>query len=341
MAATATTAAAGAWADDGKFTIAGLGTASGADGVLNTGILTPTVSPAWTVDALIGRRIKLDATWYAISDNDATTATITGPPGDATYTYLLGGPPIATDIVAVAHAMTIDGAATARIPPTAGTLASLDLAVAGGASPGLTVTGTVALVCTATIQGIENLDDSGVAAVLTITGSGETTLNERYTCAGTTTWSGTVTGGGPASTSGVVVNGALAALTVTGMSNADSGVYNDGTITGNVTGTSNAGTGVDNLGGTITGDVTGTCGSGWGVINDGGTIVADSITATSTSYIAFIDDGGTLTESTGAAGVNLTVRRLDGGQAIVLDGTTISDELNITYVSNQTTPLVI
>lgn len=98
MAATATsTATTENWADDPAWAISGVGTASGADGVLVSGVLTPTVSPAWTVSALVGRRIKLDATWYSISANTATTATITSPPADATYAYLLGGAPIAGD----------------------------------------------------------------------------------------------------------------------------------------------------------------------------------------------------------------------------------------------------
>ena len=321
MAATATTAAAGAWATDGVFTIAGLGTSSGIDGDLNTGVLTPGSGEAWTPGALVGRRMKLDAIWYAISANDATTATITGPPADATYTYLLGGVPIAGDIVSVAHAMTNDGAATARIPPTAGTLASLDLAAAGGASPGLVVTGTVALLAT-TITGLENLDDSGAAAMLTVTAtSANTTLNQGYICAGTSIFSGTVTGGGPA----------CAAV----------GVYVSGTMTSaTATGTSDSGFGVE-VAGTSTGDLVGTSNSDYGVAISAGNVMADNITAQSTSEIAFHDNNGTLTESTGAAGVNLSVRRLDGGQALELQATTISDELKITYVSNPTVPLVI
>jgi len=324
MAATAaTTAAAGAWATDGVFTFAGLGKAGGADGVLNTGVLTPTVSPVWAIDALIGRRIKLDAIWYDISDNDATTATITGPPGDATYTYLLGGVPIAGDAVSVKHAMTIDGAATARIPPTAGTFASLDLATAGGASPGLVVTGIVALAATV-IAGLENLDDSGVGAVLTVTAtSAETTVNQGYACAGTTVFTGTVTGGGPAAAGiGIDVTGALTATRVTGTSDSDIGV--------------------DANGGIITADIEGMSNSSFGVYSDVfSTIVADNITAQSTSEVAF-HALGTLTQGAGAAGVNISVHRLDGGQAMgFAAAATISDELKITYVSNQTTPLVI
>ena len=49
----------------------------------------------------------------------------------------------------------------------------------------------------------------------------------------------------------------------------------------------------------------------------------------------------TPTEGAGAAGVNLSVRRLDGGQAMQLETTTISDELKVTYESNTTRPLVV
>lgn len=362
MPATASTAGAGDWGANGKWAIAGIGTASGADGVLVSGVLTPTVSPAWTVGALIGRKMKLDGTLYAISDNDATTATITAPPGDATYAYVLEGAPLPTDIVQVKHAMTVDGAVRARLPES-GTFASLDLASAGGASPGLVVTGTVEIVCTATVLGIENLHDSGVAAVLTVTGSGETTLNESYLCEGTTIFTGTVTGGGPADTvGGVIVSGALTATKITGTSNSSYGVLISGSITGDVIGTSNSSEGVETTGaGTITGDVIGISTDGVGVDSDGvsitgdvtgrsvsapgvvntATIVADNITAQSTSERAFIDIGGTLTEGSGAAGVNLSVRRLDGGQAMQLEATTISDELKVTYISNSTTPLVV
>ena len=151
---------------------------------------------------------------------------------------------------------------------------------------------------------------------------------------------------------------------VTGTSDSDSGVYTDGdivgdvvgvsssaegvlcdgagTITGSVTGVSTTGIGVHNVG-TITGDITGTGNSGAGSLGvyNTGTLVADNIVAQATDAQAFWTGGGTLTEGAGAAGVNLIVRRLDGGQAVVLDGPTISDELNITYVSNSTTPLVI
>jgi len=224
------------------------------------------------------------------------------------------------DTVQIKHAMTVDGAAYAHFP-LSGTFASLDCASTGGASPSLTIIGTVEIVADI-VTGIENLHDSGVAAVLTVNGSGETTLNQGYVCAGTTEFTGTVTGGGPAlADRGIRVTGSLTATKVTGMSDTDMGVENAiGSITADVEGTSNSNSGVENS----------------------GTILADNITAKSTSGFAFYDYGGTLTEGAGAAGVNLTVRRLDGGQAVEFAaGTTISDELKITYVSNQTTPLVV
>jgi len=76
--------------------------------VLVGSTLTPTVSPTWTVSALVGRRIRLGASnWYSISANTATSATITSPPGNGTYAYLLGGAPIDSDIVVVAANNTV------------------------------------------------------------------------------------------------------------------------------------------------------------------------------------------------------------------------------------------
>ena len=124
MAATATSTGTANWSTDGTWAISGIGTASGAGGVLASGVLTPTVSPGWTIGALVGRRMKLAATWYDISANTATTATITSPPADATYAYLLGGAPLATDnvVIATGHSVADD---VARIPATSGVLLSL------------------------------------------------------------------------------------------------------------------------------------------------------------------------------------------------------------------------
>lgn len=64
----------------------------GASGAVTDGggakrIFTPTVSPAWVVDALIGESIKINGTDYVIEDNNATTVTITtGPAIGATVT---------------------------------------------------------------------------------------------------------------------------------------------------------------------------------------------------------------------------------------------------------------
>ena len=318
--------------------------------------------------------------------------------------------PVATDVVQIKHAMTVDGAAYARFPES-GTFASLDLAATGGASPGLVVTGTVEIAAT-TVTGIENLADSGASAVLTVTapGGASSTLNNGYICYEDTTFTGALTVYAPAGASHNILVDVLASLTavtisgtsqndfgvdnngtitgdvigvcmtardgvynntgstitgdVKGTSDSDSGVYNDGIITGDVSGVSdssqsvlndtngaitgdvigvsNTNIGVQNVG-TITGDITGTGNRGasaLGVYNTG-TIVADNITAQGTDAQAFWDIGGTLTEGVGAAGVNLTVRRLDGGQAIELRATTISDELKVTYESNGVTPLVV
>ena len=72
-----------------------------------------------------------------------------------------------------------------------------------------------------------------------------------------------------------------------------------------------------------------------------GTVITDSIDVASVNTVAFVATAGTLTESTGAAGVALTVQRMDGGQAVQIEGTTMSDELKITYVSNGVTPFVV
>jgi hypothetical protein len=57
------------------------------DGGGNKRIFTPTASPAWVVDALIGESMTINGVTYAIEDNDATTATLTtGPAIGATVT---------------------------------------------------------------------------------------------------------------------------------------------------------------------------------------------------------------------------------------------------------------
>jgi hypothetical protein len=59
--------------------------ASGSDGaVTSTRIFTPSVAPAWTIDALIGMAVRFesDLTYYIITDNDATTITVAGAPAD-------------------------------------------------------------------------------------------------------------------------------------------------------------------------------------------------------------------------------------------------------------------
>ena len=126
MAATVTSLGSANWSVPSTWKVEGLGTYTAADGVFDngTGILTPTVSPAWTVDALIGRYIDLDGTAYLVSDNDATTATLVAGPASDTYTYKVCGQPLATDIVVMATTYEVADD-VARIPATAGSLASL------------------------------------------------------------------------------------------------------------------------------------------------------------------------------------------------------------------------
>ena len=65
---------------------------SGISGAVSDGggakrVFTPTVSPAWVVDALIGESMTINGSTYAIEDNDATTVTLTtGPAIGATVT---------------------------------------------------------------------------------------------------------------------------------------------------------------------------------------------------------------------------------------------------------------
>jgi len=130
MAILATFPATGNWSADASWTYTGMGTMSGADGVLASGVLTPTVSPAWTVGALVGRRMKLGATWYSVSANTATTATITSPPADATYAYLVGGAPLAGDDQTIATGQTVTFDVT-RAPATSGILGVLTFQTTG------------------------------------------------------------------------------------------------------------------------------------------------------------------------------------------------------------------
>ena len=192
--------------------------------------------------------------------------------------------------------------------------AATNLDCLGDGSGQLTVTPATTCTIAGDIAGLEKLIDTGVTKLI-VTGSGATTLNQPYVCAGCTEFTGSVTGGGPALAGigaagiGITVMGLLTAMTITGTSDNNDGVCNSGTITGDIVATSNSYDGICN----------------------GGPIVADNITAQSTSRWAFSDDFGTLTEGAGAAGVNLTVRRLDGGVAVKLGDTTISDILHITF----------
>jgi hypothetical protein len=222
------------WSTDAFGTYSGFGTVTGLDGVLVAGTLTPVVSPGWTVGALVGRRMSLGGTWYSISANTATACTITAPPGDGTYTYIVGGTPLAGDTVylgttgSTGYALTLDGANNSTytctlIQASNGTTANsgtivlgnaisiLASSIVGGTSNMITMTGqTLSVINVST--GVTNasvsviLVNSGTNS-LTITGNissangqGSSTIGLRFD-GGTNTFSfgGNATGGiGPA-----------------------------------------------------------------------------------------------------------------------------------------------
>ena len=232
MAATATSTGTGNWSADATWAITGIGTASGADGVLVSGVLTPTVSPAWTAGALVGRRMKLDAVWYSVSANTETTATITSPPADATYAYLLGGSPLATDVVIVAtgHIVALD---VVRAPATASTFASLT----GTGTGQITVALTTGVTREIFVAGAVQAGTKPTAEGLIVVAGSAGTFN--LTCT-------TATAGTNTSASCIVHNGTSAAtVNVTGNIVGGSANYaygmnitNSGpwSVTGNITG---------------------------------------------------------------------------------------------------------
>jgi hypothetical protein len=60
---------------------------NGTSGSVSAGnVFTPGVSPGWVVDALINESVTVNGTSYVVSDNDATTATLTSGPGALTVT---------------------------------------------------------------------------------------------------------------------------------------------------------------------------------------------------------------------------------------------------------------
>jgi hypothetical protein len=349
MAATATsTAATENWSDDAAWAISGIGTASAADGVLASGVLTPTVSPAWTVSALVGRRIKLDATWYSISANSATAATITAPPADATYAYLLGGAPIAGDacIIADGTVMTLDTNTSIASLTAAGNTGYILCAT----DRTITLTGTgITYAGTLTAGFIRHS-----ANTLTILGAGAGTTTVTGTAAGyavVTSGTGaltiTNTGGTAAYESGngrCVSHGSTGNLTITGILSASSGSTSCQTvningaatvqITGNILSAAYAITvyvSAAAVVATITGDVTATGGNAIYLNSAAATVTLDgNINATGVG-VSFAVNGGTFSW-TG----NRTIATSAESYATLSAGT-----LNLVLQSGAYTPLVL
>jgi len=213
--------AAANWSVAGGYAT-GIGTMTGADGVLASGTLTPTVSPAWTVNALVGRKMSLGGTLYDVSANSATAATITSPPADATYTYIVTGPPLSGDTISLnGYALTLDGSNASTY--TCVSIAAR-VALGGAASAGTIVpanaTSTIAANVSAGTVDLITLT-SAANRTLTINGTltGGTATSKRgiYMTSGTHTIAVTSIVGGTADSAYAMnlVDGTLTALTVT------------------------------------------------------------------------------------------------------------------------------
>lgn len=77
---------------------------SGGTGYSATTAATTIDWTAWTIDALINHKVKIGSTWYIISDNTATTLTLTSGPADSiNVSWTLGGVPLNGDSVYVGN----------------------------------------------------------------------------------------------------------------------------------------------------------------------------------------------------------------------------------------------
>jgi hypothetical protein len=190
MAATSTARASGLWTTSATWVGSGCGTGpqSGAvAGVVNgTGVVTPAVSPVWTVDALIGRKLLLGSTYYSITDNDETTCTISTPPATANYVWSLGGKPLAGDLVSIPQAYTV----TCDEAISIGASTVLGELVIGAVT--LTISGTLTI-GSAAVQGRLTFGNSSILArgtqVLTLT-------NAKVTSTAVTATPASITGSG-------------------------------------------------------------------------------------------------------------------------------------------------
>lgn len=212
------------------------------------------------------------------------------------------------------------------------------------ATYGLSVAGGKALVC-GTVVAEANVDSLAVNIEGTFTGN--------------------VTGSSPSDSGAVAVSGTVTG-DIVGVGVVGAGVGVSGTVVGNITGSSDTGTGVDcGTGCDITGNTVGTSRTAWGVnacsgivkgnitgsstsgigveVSDVGAVQADKIVATSSSNYAFVlSNTATLADGVGAAGIDLTVLRLDGGAAVKIGaGVTMTDELRIVNTPVGVTPLVV
>jgi hypothetical protein len=210
---------------------------------------------------------------------------------------------------------------------------------------GLTIGADKTLVCT-TINVASGADtmalvsEGNITGNITVSGTSENGALGHFVGTITGNIVATCTLGIAASICGTVVGN------ISGTSDAatgvDMGVGCD--ITGNVIGTSRTTWGVNICSGVLKGNVTGTSVSGIGVaVVSTGAVQADTITATSSSNYAFdFDDTATLADGVGAAGIDLTVLRLDGGAAVHIGGgVTMTDDLRIVNLPVGVTPLIV
>ncbi len=189
-------------------------------------VLTPAVSPGWTVDALIGLYVEINLIAYQIADNDASSLTlgVVGPV-DGTYRWMVFN----------------------EAAPSNGEEANLNAATVVMDIATVPATGTLAALCSKTSAAVP----AGSAGQLTVAMDvlGDAAINATTVTAGTK----------PATTGIILVTGAAPAATLTiggmvvGGSNSDSvGVNNASTGAVIITGDSTAGSSADADGSRLT-----------------------------------------------------------------------------------------